>query len=76
MSETIIDENSSLNGLMTTDTNSSVRESGVNNENEETWLYGKQKVEENVDNTTAPSIDEITTQEIDARTQFEDSFKQ
>ncbi|CAF3128335.1 unnamed protein product [Rotaria sp. Silwood2] len=67
MSETIIDENSSLNGLITTDTNSSVKESGVNNENDETWLYGKQKVEEHVDNTTAPSIDEITTQEIDAR---------
>lgn len=43
-----MDENSASNGLMATDANSLVRESGVNNENEEAWLYGKQKAEENV----------------------------
>jgi hypothetical protein len=45
MSETIIDEVSSSNGLGTTEINSLVKESG---EDEETWLYGKQKAEENV----------------------------
>jgi hypothetical protein len=48
MSETIIDEVPSSNDLITIETNSLVKESGVNNEDEETWLYGKQKVEENV----------------------------
>ena len=87
MSETIIDEIPSSNGLPNQDTNSLVRETGVINEDEETWLYGKQKNDENVyvqkkhmklslliiilifcrDNTAAPSIDEITTQEIDDR---------
>jgi hypothetical protein len=48
MSETIIDEIPSSNGLITSETNLLVKESGVNNEDEETWLYGKQKIEENV----------------------------
>lgn len=45
MSETIMDEIPSSNGLVTTETNSLVKESG---EDEETWLYGKQKAEENM----------------------------
>ena len=45
MSETILDEVPSSNGLITTETNSLIKESG---EDEETWLYGKQKVEENM----------------------------
>jgi hypothetical protein len=48
MSETIIDEISSTNGLTTTETKSLIKESCVNNEDEETWLYGKQKNEENM----------------------------
>jgi len=48
MSETIIDESPSSNGLIASETNLLVKESGVNNEDEETWLYGKQKLEENV----------------------------
>ncbi len=43
-----MDEILPSNGLITTETNSSVKESGVNNEDEESWLYGKQKNEENV----------------------------
>jgi hypothetical protein len=57
MSETIIDEVSSTNGLVTTETNSLVKESG---EDEETWLYGKQKAEENVYVQQVP-IDFIAT---------------
>ena len=45
MSEAILDEIPSSNGLTTTETNSLVKEPG---EDEETWLYGKQKAEENV----------------------------
>jgi hypothetical protein len=48
MSDTIIDEVPSSNGLITNETNSLVKEPGANNEDEETWLYGKQKNEENV----------------------------
>jgi hypothetical protein len=48
MSETIVDEVPSSNGLITTETNSLVKESGVTNEDEETWLYGKHKGEENM----------------------------
>ena len=48
MTETIAEEASSSNSLMTTKTNASVKESGINNENEEAWLYGKQKVDETV----------------------------
>ncbi|CAF0913064.1 unnamed protein product [Rotaria sordida] len=68
MSKTMIDEIASLNNLIT-ETDSITKESVAKNEDEETWLYGhnKSKSNENVDNTTAPSIDEITTQEINAR---------
>jgi hypothetical protein len=48
MSEIIIDEVLSSNGLITTETNSLVKEFGVHNEDEETWLYGKPKTEEHV----------------------------
>ena len=48
MSETIMDDSQPVNGLITTESNSPVTESNVNNENEETWLYGKPKVEENM----------------------------
>lgn len=44
MSETIIEENSLGNGLNNVDTNVLVKEAG---DDEETWLYGKQKAEEN-----------------------------
>lgn len=40
-----MDEMPSSNGLVTTENNSLVKESG---EDEETWLYGKQKAEENM----------------------------
>ena len=45
MSEATIDEIPSSNGLITTETNSLVKEPG---EDEETWLYGKQKAEGNM----------------------------
>lgn len=48
MTDTIVDDIPSTNGLVTTETNLLVKESGVNNEDEESWLYGKQKNEENV----------------------------
>jgi hypothetical protein len=48
MSETIIDEAPPSNGVIANETNSLVKESGVINEDEETWLYGKQKIEGNV----------------------------
>ena len=40
-----MDEMPSSNGLTTTETNSLVRESG---DDEGTWLYGKQKMDDNV----------------------------
>ena len=43
MSETIINEIPSLNGL-TTETDSTVNETGVHNEDDETWLYGSRKM--------------------------------
>ncbi|CAF1156643.1 unnamed protein product [Rotaria sp. Silwood1] len=68
MSKTTIDEIPSPNDLLT-ETDHIVQESVAKNEDEETWLYehNKSKSDENIDNTTAPSIDEITTQEINAR---------
>ncbi|UJR14689.1 hypothetical protein I4U23_001682 [Adineta vaga] len=69
MSETIMDEVPSSNGLITTEGNVLVEESGVKHEDEETWLYGKPKLEENADSATASSIDEVTTQDIDTKEQ-------
>jgi len=40
MSEAIIDDLPSLNGL---ETDITVNETGINNEDEETWLYGSMK---------------------------------
>jgi hypothetical protein len=48
MSETMIEELPSSNGSITAETNSLVKHSSVNNEDEETWLYDKQKNDENV----------------------------
>jgi hypothetical protein len=47
MSEMIADEIPSMNGSLVTETNVVVEETNVNNEDEETWLYEKQKLEEN-----------------------------
>ena len=47
MSEAVMDEVPSSNGLITADTNALVEESGVKNEDEESWLYGKSKLDEN-----------------------------
>ncbi|CAF2701605.1 unnamed protein product [Rotaria sp. Silwood2] len=68
MSKTTIVEIPSSNDLLT-ETDNIATESVAKNEDEETWLYenNKAKSTENIDNTTAPSIDEITTQEINAR---------
>lgn len=44
MSEATMNELPPSNGLATTETNSLVKEAG---EDDETWLYGKQKLEEN-----------------------------
>jgi hypothetical protein len=40
MSEIIIDEIPSSNGLIT-ETDNIIKESGIHNEDEETWLYGR-----------------------------------
>lgn len=45
MSETMVDDGPLANGLNNTETNVLVKEPG---DDEETWLYGKQKAEENV----------------------------
>jgi hypothetical protein len=42
MSEAIINDLPSLNGLIT-ETDITVNETGINNEDEETWLYGSMK---------------------------------
>lgn len=62
MSETMIEDGSVGNGLNNVDTNVSVKEAG---DDEESWLYGKQKAEENAENTDTPTIDDVTSQEID-----------
>lgn len=64
MSETMVDDGPLANGLNNTETNVLVKEPG---DDEETWLYGKQKAEENVENTDTPTIDEASNQEIDDR---------
>ena len=47
MSETIVEEVSAVNGQVLVENDASVIEAGVHHEEEESWLYGKQKNEEN-----------------------------
>ncbi|CAF1545141.1 unnamed protein product [Adineta ricciae] len=66
MSEAVMDEVPSSNGLITADTNALVDESGVKNEDEESWLYGKSKLDENTElAAVASSMDEGTAQDMD-----------
>ncbi|CAF1657775.1 unnamed protein product [Rotaria magnacalcarata] len=68
MSKVMIDEISSTNGLII-GTDNTITESIANSEDEDTWSFdtNRLKTNETIDNTIAPSIDEITTQEINAR---------
>ena len=47
MSETIVEEAPVANGQMLVENNASVMETGVHHDDEGSWLYGKQKNDEN-----------------------------